>query len=54
MVVYPPLYTYRAMRRVFPQNRWLTRLKFAALVFAYGILMLIMALATVSYSAATL
>jgi hypothetical protein len=54
MLIYPPIYTYRAMRRVFPQNRWLTRLKFAVLVFAYGNLMLIMALATVSYSVATL
>jgi hypothetical protein len=54
MLFYPPIYTYRAMRRVFPQNRWLTRLKFAVLVFAYGNLMAIMALVTVSYSAATL
>jgi hypothetical protein len=54
MIFYPPLYTYRAMRRVFPQNRWITRLKFAVLVFAYGNLILILALVTVSYSAATL
>jgi hypothetical protein len=54
MIFYPPLYTYRAMRRVFPQNRWLTRLKFAVLVFAYGNLVFIMAIVTVSYSAATL
>ena len=54
MIFYPPLYTYRAMRRVFPQNRWLTRLKYAVLVFAYGNLLFILALVTVSYSAATL
>lgn len=54
MLVYPPIYTYRAMRRVFPQNRWLTRLKFLALAFAYFILMSLMGLGTVIYSAATL
>jgi len=54
MFFYPPIYTYRAMRRVFPQNRWLTRLKFGVLVFAYGNLMFILAIATFSYSVATL
>lgn len=35
LVIYIPIYLYRAMRRVYPQHRWVTRLKFVALLGAY-------------------
>jgi hypothetical protein len=54
LVVWPPLYTYKAMRRVYAQGRWMTRLKFLVLTAAYLTLMIMMALFTALYSMVTL
>jgi hypothetical protein len=53
-VFYPPLYTYKAMRRVYAQGRWLTRLKFVFLTFAYFALLSVLAVFTALVSLVTL
>ena len=35
MVIYIPIYLYRAMRRVYAQRRWVTVMKFTLLMGAY-------------------
>lgn len=54
VVLYPPLYTYRAMRRVYPQRRWITRLKFVALACVYLVFVVAIATLTSVYSLLTL
>jgi hypothetical protein len=51
---YPPYYTYKAMRRVYAQGKWLTRLKFFVLSCAYLTFLLMLAVFTVLYSVLTL
>jgi hypothetical protein len=54
ILFYPPLYTYKAMRRVYAQGRWVTRLKFSVLTLSYVTLMLLLSLFTALYSLVTL
>jgi hypothetical protein len=54
VLFYPPIYTYRAMRRVYPQRRWITRLKFVALACAYLVFVVAIAIFTSVYSLLTL
>jgi hypothetical protein len=54
MLFYPPIYTYKAMRRVYAQRRWITRLKFLVLAFAYVGLILALAAVTSVWSLVTL
>lgn len=54
MVIYPAIYSYKAMRLVYGQQRWMRRLKFATLAFAYGLLFLMIASFTAFYSMVTL
>jgi hypothetical protein len=35
LLIYAPIYLYRAMRRVYPQRRWITRVKFFLLIGWY-------------------
>lgn len=49
-----PCYTYRAMRRVYAQGKWATRLKFSVLSFAYLVLGSIMAVLLSLYTMVTL
>lgn len=49
-----PYYTYRAMLRVYGQGKWLTRLKFVALAFAYVLFVNILAIITSIYTVITL
>jgi hypothetical protein len=51
---YPPLYTYRAMRRVYPQGKWITRAKFLTLACVYVIFLVAIAMFTSIYSLLTL
>jgi hypothetical protein len=51
---YPPVYTYRAMRRVYPQSKGITRLKFFALACVYLVFVVAIAIATSLYSLLTL
>ncbi|MFZ0499393.1 MAG: hypothetical protein WAU49_08975 [Steroidobacteraceae bacterium] len=50
VVIYTPVYFYRAMRRVYGQGPWLTLSKVAALGVAYLLLGSLMLVATFSYS----
>lgn len=50
----PPLYTYRAMRRVYAQGKWITRLKFFVLTCAYLIFVVAITIFTSVYSVLTL
>ncbi len=54
MAIYPAIYTYKAMRNVYGQSRWVRRLKFTALALAYGVLFLTIASFTALYSMVTL
>jgi len=54
VLLYPPVYTYRAMRRVYPQRRWITRLKFIALACVYLVFVVAIAIFTSVYSLLTL
>jgi hypothetical protein len=54
MLFYPPIYTYKAMRRVYAQRRWITRLKFVILAFAYFSLIVVLAGVTSIWSLVTL
>jgi hypothetical protein len=54
LIFYPPIYAYKAMRRVYPQNKWITRLKFVVLSFAYGLIFFVLALFTGLFSLLTL
>jgi Protein of unknown function (DUF3667) len=54
VLFYPPIYTYRAMRRVYPQRRWITRLKFVALACVYLVFVVAIAIFTSVYSLLTL
>ena len=54
MLFYPPIYTYKAMRRVYAQPRWATRLKFLVLAFAYFGFILVLAAVTSIWSLVTL
>jgi len=54
VVIYPPIYTYKAMRRVYAQGRWITRAKFSALTLGYLTLLLVLAVVTSLYSLVTL
>jgi len=54
VVFYPPVYTYRAMRRVYPQGKWITRLKFVALACVYLVFVIAIAILTSVYSLLTL
>jgi hypothetical protein len=54
LFVWPPLYTYKAMRRVYGQGRWATRAKFFALSAAYLTLLILLAFFTALYSMVTL
>jgi len=51
---YPPFYTYKAMRRVYAQGRWITRGKFFVLSVAYLTFLLMLAFFTTVYSLLTL
>jgi hypothetical protein len=54
VLFYPPLYTYRAMRRVYAQGKWTTRAKFFVLACVYLIFVVAIALFTSVYSLLTL
>ena len=54
LIVYPAIYTYKAMRLVYGQEPWVRRLKFTALTIAYGVLLLVIAGFTALYSMVTL
>jgi len=49
-----PLYTYKAMRRVYGQGRWRTRAKFVVLSAGYFVLVVILAVVTSLYTVVTL
>ena len=49
-----PFYTYRAMRRVYDQGKWVTRSKFLVLSMSYIVLGIIMAVLLALYTAVTL
>ena len=51
---YPPVYTYKAMRRVYAQGKWITRFKFFALACVYLVFAVALAIATSLYSLLTL
>jgi hypothetical protein len=53
-LLYPSYYTYKAMRRVYGQGRWMTRMKFGVLCVAYLALMLTIATFTILFSMVTL
>ncbi len=50
----PPVYTYRAMRRVYAQGKWITRAKFFVLTCVYLVFVIALAVATSLYSLLTL
>ena len=54
VLFYPPLYTYKAMRRVYAQGRWMTRAKFTVLAMSYLTLMVLLGIFTAIYSLVTL
>jgi uncharacterized protein DUF3667 len=54
MILLVPYYTYRAMLRVYGQGKWVTRLKFTAVAFAYIILVNILAVMMSIYTVITL
>ncbi len=54
VLLYPPVYTYRAMRRVYAQGKGITRLKFLALACVYFVFVVTLAVATSLYSLLTL
>jgi hypothetical protein len=54
VVFYPPVYTYRAMRRVYAQGKWVTRLKFFVLACVYIVFVVALAIVTSLYSLLTL
>lgn len=54
VLLYPPVYTYRAMRRVYGQGKSVTRLKFFALACVYLVFVVAIALVTSFYSLLTL
>jgi hypothetical protein len=54
VVFYPPIYTYRAMRRVYAQGKWITRLKFLVLAGVYFVFVVALAIVTSLYSLLTL
>ncbi|MEJ0036331.1 MAG: DUF3667 domain-containing protein [Gammaproteobacteria bacterium] len=54
VLFYPPIYTYRAMRRVYAQGRWITRLKFLVLACVYLVFVGAIAVFTSVYSLLTL
>lgn len=54
VLFYPPVYTYRAMRRVYDQGTRVTRLKFSALASVYLVFVVAIALVTSFYSLLTL
>ncbi len=54
VLFYPPLYTYRAMRRVYAQGKWTTRLKFVVLACAYLVFIVALTIVTSLYSLLTL
>jgi hypothetical protein len=54
VLFYPPIYTYRAMRRVYAQGKWITRAKFFALTCVYLVFVVAIALSTSVYSLLTL
>ena len=54
LILYVPVYLYRAMRRVYPQHRWLTRLKFLFLIGAYLGSVLVTFIGLAAFSAMTL
>jgi hypothetical protein len=54
VVFYPPFYTYKAMRRVYAQGKWVTRFKFIALSLAYLTFLLALGFFTAVYSLLTL
>jgi Protein of unknown function (DUF3667) len=49
-----PYYTYRAMLRVYGQSKWVTRLKFTVLAFAYMFCVILMGILTSLYTVITL
>jgi uncharacterized protein DUF3667 len=53
-LIYPPVHTYKAMRRVYAQGKWKTRLKFLALACVYFVFVFALALVTSVYSLLTL
>jgi hypothetical protein len=54
VLLYPPVYTYRAMRRVYAQGKGITRLKFFVLSCVYLVFVLTLTIATSRYSLLTL
>jgi len=54
VVLYPPVYTYRAMCRVYAQGKWVTRLKFVVLACMYVVFVVALAIVTSLYSLLTL
>ena len=54
MVLYVLYYTYRSMLRVYGQGKWVTRLKFTALAFAYIVCMSVMGVVMSLYTMITL
>jgi hypothetical protein len=54
VLLYPPYYTYKAMRRVYAQSRWLTGLKWVGLSLSYLAFILLLGVFTSVYSLVTL
>jgi len=54
MILLVPYYTYRAMLRVYGQGKWVTRLKFTVLSFAYLVLVNVLAVIMSIYTVITL
>jgi hypothetical protein len=54
VLFYPPIYTYRAMRRVYAQGKWATRMKFFVLACVYLVFVGAIAVLTSVYSLLTL
>jgi hypothetical protein len=54
VLFYPPIYSYRAMRRVYAQGKGITRAKFLILALVYLVFVIAIAVATSVYSLLTL
>ena len=52
--VYPPVYLFKAMRKVYGQSRLVTAVKYALLVIAYLVFLLVTFLGTLAITALTL
>lgn len=52
--IYPPIYLYKAMRKVYGQSRWVTTVKYALLFIAYFVFLVLTFLGTLMITALTL